>query len=57
MYLGNFGQWLADAVGSVGDAIKHVFYQITHDPYWGGATLALLAVIVLLFVLKKKAAG
>jgi len=57
MYLGKLTEWFSDAFDAVGNAIKHIFYQVTHDPVWGGGAIALVAVIVLLFVLKKKSAG
>ena len=57
MYIGYFVQWLSDALEAVGNAVKSVFHEITHNPVWGGATLVLVVVVVWLFVMKKKSAG
>jgi hypothetical protein len=56
-YLGYFIKWLMDVATTVGEWFADLGYKITHDPVYGGVTVAIVVVLIVLFILKRRASG
>ena len=50
-------EWMAQVTDAVGAGAKFVWAKVTTDPLWGGGLLVLIALIVVLEILRRKAAG
>ena len=54
-YGGEILRNVGEKMAGFGEFCKDVGYKITHDPLWGGITLGIVALILVLVVVKRRA--
>jgi high-affinity Fe2+/Pb2+ permease len=48
--------WAGRAVSDLGDWFKGIWSKITHDPIWGGVTIGVVVLLVVLLILRARLA-
>lgn len=54
-YGGEIARWTGEKFAGLGEWFKQVGYNITHDPLWGGVTIGIVLLILVLILAKRRA--
>jgi hypothetical protein len=53
-YGGEIMRYLGEKLAAFGDWCKDVLYKMTHEPLWIGVTIAVVLLMILLIVIKRR---